>query len=330
MNGVDISLLITSGVAKTTYSPVVLEGISWATERRGAPGKLKFSVLKDDDVSFHEGDAVRLSIDGTDVFFGFVFTKKRDRDQIIEVTAYDQLRYFQNKDTYVYENKTASELLRMIALDFRLNAGEIADTGYVIASRVEENTSLFDIMGNALDMTLQNTGKMYVLYDDFGGLTLKSLEDMRVQDANGAYFCIDADSGENFDYTSSIDTGTYDQIKIARENKDEGKREVYIAKDSAHINLWGVLQYTDTLSDGENGQVKADALLKLYNQKTRNLKITNAFGDLRIRAGCLVIVNLGLGDIDLKSFLLVEKATHNFKHDEHFMDLTLRGGEFVG
>lgn len=323
-------ILITSQNEGKTFKPIVTDPITWTTERKGAPGKLKFSVVKDDTISFHEGDAVSLYIDGRGVFFGFVFSKRRDREQIIEVTAYDQLRYFQNKDTYVYEGKTAAELIGMIARDFNLKTGELEDTGYVIASRVEDNTSLFDIVGNALDMTLENTGALYVLYDDFGQLVLRSLENMRVKNGENAFFMIDAGTGENFDYTSSIDTDTYDRIKLLYENEDTGKREVYIAQDGANMNRWGVLQYTDTLSKGENGQAKADALLKLYNKRTRTLKIANAFGDVRVRGGSIIAVALDLGDVELKSFMLVEKAVHTFGSDEHFMELKLRGGEFVG
>ena len=43
----------------------------------------------------------------------------------------------------------------------------------------------------------------------------------------------------------------------------------------------------------------------------------------------MVVVNLDLGDMKLKNFMLVEKVTHKFNLDEHVMDLTLRGGEFV-
>ena len=263
------------------------------------------------------------------VFFGFVFTKKRDREGIISVTAYDQLRYLNNKDTYVYENKTASQFVKMLAADFSLNVGTLEDTKYVIASRVEDNTSLFDMIENALDLTLQNTKQMFVLYDDFGKLTLKNIASMKVGEGN-TFLMIDEETGENFDYSSSIDDNTYNKIKLTYDNEDTGKREVYIAQDSSHMNAWGVLQHYDTLQKGENGQAKADALLKLYNSKTRNLKITNAIGDTRVRAGSMVIVNLGLGDMNMKNFMLVEKVTHTFKLDQHFMDLTLRGGEFVG
>lgn len=108
-----------------------------------------------------------------------------------------------------------------------------------------------------------------------------------------------------------------------------GTGDVYITQDSSNINKWGILQYFDTLQKGENGQAKADALLKLYNKKTRNLKITNALGDNRVRAGSMVVINLDLGDVKLKNWMLVEKCKHTYKEGEHWMDLTLRGGEFV-
>ena len=316
-----------SGGAKV-YLPSVEEGIEWTTQRRSTPGKLTFRVVRDDKLKLEEGAAVQLRVDGKPVFFGFVFTQQRDKDQIIRVTAYDQLRYLNNKDTYVYENKTAADLLRMIAADFSLQVGEVEDTGFVIPSRVEDNTTLFDMIENALDLTLQNNRGMYILYDDFGKLALKNISSMVVGEP-GAYFMIDEATGENFDYSSSIDKDVYDKIKLIYENEDSGVREVFIAQDSGHINQWGVLQYFDTLQKGENGQAKAEALLKLYNAKTRTLQITGALGDTRVRAGSMIVVNLDLGDIQLKNLMLCEKVTHKFKLDEHRMDVTLRGGEFI-
>jgi len=324
-----VELLIASEDGNTVYQPVVESGIEWTTERRSTPGKLTFNVVKDDIINFSEGSAVRLKVDGNKVFFGWVFKKKRDKDQIITVTAYDQLRYLQNKDTYVYENKTASQVITMIANDFSLNLGTIESTSFTIESRVEENTSLFDIIENALDLELTNKKEMYVLYDDFGQLTLKNISSMYVGDNSSGYLMIDEETGENFEYTSSIDDDTYNKVKLTYDNEDSGVREVYVSQDSSNINKWGILQYFDTLSEGENGQIKADALLSLYNSKTRNLKITNAFGDCRVRAGSMVVVNLNLGDMTVKNFMMVEKVVHKFKLDSHFMDLTLRGGEFV-
>lgn len=305
------------------FSPVVEEGITWTTERKGCPGQLSFKVLKDNILDITEGDAVSLKVDGAKIFYGFIFKMKRDKEQIISVTAYDQLRYLKNKDTYVYENKTAGEVIKMIAGDFHLKTGKIESTGFKIASRVEENTTLFDIIQNALDLTLQNKKKIYVMYDDFGKIALKGLNNMKLN------LLIDEETGENFDYTSSIDDNTYNKIKLTYDNEKTGKREVYIAKDSKNQNQWGVLQYFGTLQKGENGKAKADALLDLYNSKTRNLSIKNAFGDVRVRAGSMVVVMLDLGDVKVNSYMLVEKCKHEFKANEHFMTLTLRGGEFI-
>ena len=324
----NVELLIGNETGSKVYQPAVEEGIEWSTERKDTPGKLTFKVLKDDILDFSEGSPVRMRVDGDNVFFGFVFKQQRDKNKIITVTAYDQLRYLKNKDTKVYEDKTASQFIRMIANDYSLNVGTLESTIYTIESRVEENTSLFEMISNALDLTLTNTGEMYVLYDDFGKLTLKHLSSMYVG-VPGAYLMIDEETGQNFDYTSSIDDDTYNKIKLTYDNEDSGYREVYIAQDSSNINKWGILQYYDTLQKGENGQAKANALLKLYNKKTRNLKITKAIGDNRVRAGSMIVVNLDLGDVKLKNWMLVEKCTHTYKENEHWMDLTLRGGEFV-
>lgn len=317
----NIELLIQHN--EDSYFPLVEDGVVWSTERKGVPGTLTFKVQKDSILNFEEGDAVRLRVDNKDVFLGFVFSKKRDKNHNIQVTAYDQLRYLKNKDTYVYENKTAGELVQKIAADFHLQTGEIEDTGYVIASRVEDNSTLFDMIQNALDLTLHNRGKLYVLYDDFGKIALKSLDSMKVD------VLIDAETGENFDYTSSIDSNTYNKVKLTYENEDAGTRDVYIAQHGENMNRWGVLQYFDTLKEGENGKAKADALLKLYNAKTRNLSIKNAFGSLKVRAGSLIPVFLNVGDVIVQNYMLVEKCKHEIKQDQHFMTLTLRGGEFV-
>lgn len=303
------------------YQPAVQEGITWSTERKNSPGQLTFKVMKDSHLAFAEGDPVRFKVNDKGVFYGFVFKKNRDKEKVISVTCYDQLRYLKNKDTYVFTNKTASQIVKMIADDFRLKTGTIEDTKFKIASRVESNTTLFDMIGNALDLTLQNKKKMYVLYDDFGKIALKSLSSMKLN------LLIDEETGENYDYTSSIDDNTYNKVKLTYDNEKTGKREVYIAQSGKHMNEWGVLQYYDTLKKGENGKAKADALLNLYNAKTRSLQVKNVMGDIRVRGGSLVPVILDLGDIKVSNYMLVEKAKHEFKESEYSMTLTLRGGD---
>ncbi len=318
-----VDLMIQNG--GTCYYPVVEESISLDWTRKGSPGKLKFSVVKDGVISFQEGDPIKLTVDGVDMFYGFVFTKSRSGNTPyrIEVTAYDQLRYFKNKDTYNFLNKTATEIVAMLAEDFRLRTGTLEDTGHRIASLPEDNVALFDMVQDALDETLQAKTQLFVLYDSVGALTLRNIESMKLD------LCIDIDTAGNYSYSSTIDKQTYNQIKIRFENQKTGAREIFIAKDGAHINQWGLLQYTDSVELSASGAAKAGALLKLYNAKTRTLSISDALGDTRVRAGSSVVVKLGLGDINVQSYLLVEQVTHKFKQNQHLMDMKLRGGTFI-
>jgi hypothetical protein len=217
----------------------------------------------------------------------------------------------------------------MIGEDFRLNLGVIEDTGYKIPSRVEDNKTLFDIIQNARDETVMNRKKMYVLYDDMGLLTLKDLESLKPDVA------FDDETAENFDYTSSIDADTYNQIKLVRNDENEesaasGPPRQVCVYDLARINEWGVLQFFEKLdANAQNPQAKAEALLSLYNQKTRKLTLSNALGDKRVRGGSAVGVKLNLGDILVSRYMMVEKVKHTFGENSHTMNLTLIGGAFI-
>lgn len=304
----------------TVYECAVESGVVWETARTGTPGKLTFNVVKDNNIDFREGDPVRFEYDGKKVFFGYVFVKKRTNHRMISVTCYDQLRYFKNKDTYSYKNKTAAQVLKMLANDFKLKWGHVDDTKFVIKSRVEDNQELFTIIDNAITITTVNTGQNYILYDDFGNINLRALNKMRLD------LLIDEASGESFEYTTSIDDNTYTKIKLTREDKKKKKREHFIVSDLS--NGWGILQYTDTLEEGENGKAKAENLLKMYNKKSRKLHINKVFGDVRVRGGSIVGVQMYLGDMVVANYMMVESVKHTFNSDDHRMDLQLVGGEF--
>lgn len=509
---------------KNAFCPPVEDDVQLELERRGSPGKLTFTTVKVEDklMNFVEGDSVKFYYKEKCVFVGYVFTKKRDKDQRIKVTCYDQLRYLKNKFTYVFEKKTASDIIKSLCKDFGMQTGTIEDTKYVIPAIAEENTSAFDIILKALDETLTNTGKMFVLYDDCGKITLRDSSTMK------ADILISEDTAQNFSYSSSIDDETYNSIvlwyspeknssssnavgyatvngsntgsiggssggsgggtsadnslpqaqrvlKIARgevgvkENpmgsnnvkynteyyghsvsgsaypwcavfvwwcfkhaglsslipntagcdylinwyKQRGlfhktnpkpgdlifydwnrngapdhvglvegvsangtittiegnvgnkvvKRtymsqilgyatpnyskstkaigenisstvygdgsgsvyQVFHAQSKDTIKQWGLLRYFEEVKTPSSAQQKANTLLKLYNRKTRELKIDDAFGETSIRGGTLIGCTLGLGDINVRNFMLVESVKHKFKTDEYTMDLTLDG-----
>lgn len=301
-----------------TYIPLVEEGVTWTTEREGAPSSLTFTVIKDQYISFHEGDTVQLKIDNIGVFYGYVFKKSRVKGEKIEVTAYDQLRYFKNKQTYVYKNKNAASLLQMIAGDFNLQVGACDTPGYTIPSKICDSKTLFDIMGDALDDTLLYTGERYTLWDDFGKLRLTNVQSRMVP------YLVDAQTAENFEYTSSIDDEVYNRI-LVYEDADDGTRKYTIAQDGDHQSRWGILQDEVKLNNGEDAAMKAKILLDTFNRVHRELRIVGALGSIAVRAGTTITVTLNLGDIELNSFMLVEKAVHTIKDGHYSMDLDLVG-----
>lgn len=315
-------LIIQHG-SKICYPPVV-DGVTVEWNFKGQPGRLMFEVVKTASLEFEEGDAVRFSVNGKPFFYGFIFDKSRSGStpKVVKITVYDQLYYFKNKDTYVYKNKTASALIRMMAEDFRLNLGVIEDTKHPL-SRTEDDSSLFDISQNALDLTMNATGNIYCLYDKVGKLTLTSIGNMKYG------LVLDEDTVGDFDYKTSISENTYNRIKLVYEDSESGKREVFIAQDGSKINKWGMLQFYEKIDDKSMAKQKANALLSLYNCKTRTLSLKDVLGDTNVRAGTLLVVILGLGDYNLSNYLLVNQVKHIFKDNQHLMDLKLRGGDNI-
>ena len=303
--------------------------IEWTIS--GAPGKFTFTVYKDETLKFVEGDTVQVKVGDKAVFFGFVFAKKRNKDSSIDVTAYDQLRYLKNKESWQYKNMTATQVIQKLAEYFQLKVGTLADTKFVIDKRVEDNATLFDIIQGALDITLVNTKEVYVLYDDFQKLMLSKPIDMVVP------ILIDNETAEDFDYESSIDKDTYNLVKLVVEDKQaagEGKRKEFYAPmspdefaKSKEKDQWGVLQYYEKLQKNiQNPQERANQMLKFYNVVRRKLDIKGAAGDIRVRAGSMIYVKLNLGDVELAQKVLVTKVVHTFSNQAHMMDLTLKGG----
>lgn len=320
-------LLIQHGA--TFFEPPIVDGVTIEWQRADQPGKMTFSCVKTAPLSFEEGDAVYFSVNGKAFFKGFVFTKARSgqESKIIKVTCYDQLYYFKNKETYVIENKTASAVLRMVCADFGLKTGVIEPTGYIIKSQVEDNATLFDIVGNSLDATKKSTGKRFTLFDNAGKITLLGDKAMTVN------CLINQNSDGDFDYSTTID-GVYNRVKLSQEKSDSGSdktiknRKTFIAQDPINMKKWGVLQYTEKLNnDDKDGQAKAQSLLKQNNRKKRTLSVKNVLGDTRVRAGCLIPCIIGLGDMNLSKYMRVEQVQHDFSDSEHLMSIRLIGGD---
>lgn len=307
---------------------LAVDTITLSTERRATAAKLEFKIARDvvlnnHNIAFYEGDEVQFIVDDVKMFKGYIFSKSRTKDQIISVTAYDQTIYLKYKDTLQYENKTASDVVRMIAGDYRFNLGDIEDTKYIIESRIEDDIALWDMILNALDITTNETKNQFIFYDDFGSLTLKSIDKMILPLA----LISDETTLINFTYKTDIETDTYNKVKLYKDTKES--REVYIAQDSLNQLKWGILQYTmKAPKHYTEARIKqlADRILKLKNKIKRTLSIED-IGDVNVRAGFSIHTKIKDAGETIDGMLIIEKCVHTFKNNEHTMKLELTGLE---
>lgn len=280
----------------------------WTTKRSGSPASLELTVLADDAVVWDHGGIVAMKDDDTGLFYGYVVKISQNEKDQVAVTAYDQTWYLKkNKETYVFNGKRADEILTQIAADFGLKCGALENTGYAIPSMIEDGQTLFDIVLKALDHTLINTGKMFVLWDDFGSIRITDVAKSKLD-----LFVGDGSLATGFTYESDIDSETYNKIKLVQDNKTTGKRDVYIFQDSNSMTFWGVLQDYESVDEKMNeAQIKerGGQMLELYNRPKKSFDV-KAILDLSVRAGRALYI--GIDRIGVSSFFIV---------DEHSADL---------
>lgn len=302
----------------------IASSLSWTTSRVGKPASVDVMLIiggiyQDRSFAINNGDIVQVRVDGVNTFYGYVFSVKVNHEAEINVKAYDQTRYLLNKDTYVFKNAATGDIIRQIADDYNLKTGRIDDTGFRISSMVEDGQTLLDIIEKANTLTMSNTRKLFVFFDDFGQLSLRD-----VTGFEAGFYIGDQSLMTGFDYVRDIDQDTYNRIKLYKDNKDTGKREIYIAQDSANIARWGVLQLYESV-DEEMNTVQINELLtqltQLHNREQRTLKI-EAVGDIRVRAGMylpIIIESLGINQP-----MMVDEVKHRIDGAEHTMTLNLK------
>lgn len=155
----NVQVIVTN--SKKSFEISVKDGMKLIWERKGMPGKLTFEAKYDGNFKITEGSSVLLIVDGTKMFYGFVFQHKKTKEGWYSYTVYDQLRYLKNKDTLIYKKKRADQVIKIIAERLNLQCGKLANTAYKM-SAIEEDSTLFDMIQNALDNTLMTKNKVYV------------------------------------------------------------------------------------------------------------------------------------------------------------------------
>ena len=295
--------------------------IKWTTSRMGVAGKLTFDLIKHSEIICHEGDQVRLTVDGHSYFLGYIFAKSKTQEKI-SITCYDMLKYLKSKQSYNFVGQTLTSVVNQIAEDYNLTKGIIEESEFVLPDKIYEGTSLFDIITECIMKTAIANNKVFVLYDGVNQLCLQEMHSLQ----RTAPIIEPLTLAREFTYKTSIED-SYNIVKVVQPNKSTGKGDAYTLEDTGKIAEWGKLQYYEkTDEDYNEAQIRERVvkLLSYYAQTQRQLKI-HCTGLLDVFAGCMVPVSIpALGDIDLSKNLLVEKCTHTWTSNDHTMDLEMK------
>ena len=303
------------------YAPIVKK-VTYTTNRKLSAGELNFTYIQKVPVNMTEGAKVQFYVNGRGIFEGYVFTIEQDRQGVVEVTAYDQLRYLKTNESYAFIGKTLGEIIQQIATDMQLQTRTLENTGYVIPMLTKEDTQCLDIIDYALGLTQYNTGKTYSLFDDFGKISLREAGSMLSAEIIGNRSLL-----TDYTFKSDIDSDTYNQIKLVRPNKETGQGDVYIFNDSSTIGKWGLLQKYEKVDENLNeAQIseQGNIMMAYYDRVLKDVSV-DCIGIPGLRAGGMV--TLKIRDIpELRSGyrLLLDKVKHKFSNGEHTMSFEAR------
>lgn len=209
-----------------------------------APAKLSFRVFKDEVLNIEEGDLVNFKVNGKLVFVGYIFEKKRSKDNFIEVTAYDQCKYLKSEGYYVFDGKkTASELIKALAEDLAIKVGDVTPTTYKIGY-IYDGKTYQDIILDMLKQTSIYSPAIPVMKP------LKKQTDSNFTGPNGTYYeqnDIDYLTSHGYTQEAAIaELAKSDKYKKQDEEMKE-RKPVYIAYDDNGLLV--VKELNDMITD---------------------------------------------------------------------------------
>ncbi|MGQ9007026.1 XkdQ/YqbQ family protein [Bacillus stercoris] len=306
-------------IKDTEWLELVAESVSLEGHRYQAPRSIEATIVtKQGDQTYYsvsEGDTVLFKWKGKELFRGIVFARTPD-EHTLAFSAYDMLQYLvKNQDMYVFSNQRADQIIRRIANDFQIPTASIANTGHTIKSLVIKNdTTLYDIILKALKQTKSQTGRHYQLYSEKGKLGLRAWPD-----PSEVWVLETGVNITGYQYSTSInDTATQVVLRRQKDNKTYKAS----AKDSSGLNKYGVLQYTETVTDDINQaqlQQRADVRLAEKKGVKKELKNIQAVGIPEVQSGLPVYISIP--EAGIKKTYWVDTDRHEFKGTKHTMTI---------
>ena len=296
----------------------VSEKVEFKTTRKGSAWSVKITLYNSTKLAFEYGSPLAFKLDDKEVFFGYLTKIKYEKDTKTTLTFHDQIKYLLRNINFVAKDKNVNQIVSAIAGDFDLKIGELKAPAVTLSPQLKEDKKALDIIQEAMDETLVQSGELLVLYDKFGELTLTTPKNLPIQ-----YIIGNESFMSSFEFEGSIEDSA-NIVRLIQENKETKKREVYIYQDSYNIGAWGKLQYMKKVDEkATEGQIKqwGEMLLKMKNRPKETFSLKADIGSIDFLAGHAVYVDVK--DIEKKGWYVIEEATHSFSAEKHTMEIKL-------
>lgn len=306
----------------TTYDMSELVGkVTWGG-RKGSAARYVTVTLLDDDgwkharsgIDVTRGNQCAFYWEGKELFRGILMQQKQSEKKTMSVKAYDNGIYLaNNKDTFNYTNKKASEIFVDICNRFQLPYTTVADTGYVIPELPKPKTTALDAILDALSLTFKATGIRYYVMSSGGKLSLIRRRENLLQ------WVIETGVNlESYDYSVSIE-------KIKTRIKLLSKEDTVVAEaaNAELEKLIGVFQDIDKPDDNMEQANITDMVKAMLDEQSlpdKSLSIS-ALGLPDVISGIGVFVTIK--ELGISKSFYIDEDTHTFEGNHHMMKLKL-------
>lgn len=313
----DINLILYRD-GKTYDISELVESIKWKGRKGSAARSVSISLLDckgaQSGIDVTKGHQLIFSYKGKELFRGMIMSQQQSESFKMPITAYDNGIYLSNnKDTFVYENKTVHDIFIDVCKRFGIKYSDVAKTSYKIPELTKSKTTAWDAILDAISQDFKATGTKYYVNSSKGVLSLIKRRENILQWV--------LETGGNimsYTYKKSIED-IKTRLKIL---SDEDK--VYDVKKNTELEKKiGIFQDIEK-KDDDLSEAKLQEHIKetLKEISTPEISLSvEALGipDVISGVGVYVIID----ELGIKRTFYVDEDTHTFKGGSHTMNLTL-------
>lgn len=315
-----ISLIIIKGEQGYDVTQLV-EQIKWKGRKGSSSRTITVSLIDDggyqharSEIDVEKGHQCLFSYNGQELFRGIIMRQTQSNKKMLSFTAYDNGIYLaNNKDTFTYENKTASDVFRDCCTRFGLPMGEVSECTYKIPELTKSKTTAFDAIADALSLDFGATGIRHYVSSSKGKLSLLTRRENILQ------WVIEV--GQNlstYSYTRSIESIKTRVKMVSKEGTTIAERS-----NAGLEEKIGVFQEINQPDESLTTAQINDLIESILDEKStpeRTLDV-EAMGITDVISGTGVYIIIP--ELGLSRTFYVDSDTHTFKDRLHTMSLKL-------